>query len=400
MSFSDILRGIAERGRRAIPPASHPEPFAGLGYADELSVKREALLAFWQEAGLPGRPEPVVGAPVPRGYRTTTKRRVTANAGGVSLAFPGVRLPARGVAPSLLDLPEHRMAYAFLAERLGRPVVRPLASALNWIVVRGEARKLTVILNVRVFDAPVVRAAKLIAADLQREASLGVRAGLLYLDPTNSEYYLEARRPDVKMSGKRLFGPDWLEIDAGEVRLRLPPTVFSQVNGAMLPTLTTHARTLLGPLDGCALLDLYCGYGLLSLTVGGGALRVVGVDSDGPAIEAARANARHLRCSDRARFFEGRVDGPFLAERVRPSKDPEAAILDPPRQGTAPDVVPAVADRAPFRVLHFCCGTDEIPREVAAWSQSGYRLERAIPLDLFAGTAGLETLLLLTPRGG
>lgn len=398
MSFSEILRGIAGRGRRSLPPANHPEPLAGLDYADELSAKQEALLAFWQESGLPGRPEPVEAAPVPRGYRTTTKRRVTAGSGGVCLSFPGVRLPGRGVAPSLLDLPEHRTVYACLAERLGRPVVRPLASALNWIVIRGQARGLTVILNVRVFDAPVVRAAKLLATELQQEASLGVRSGLLYLDPTNSEYYLEARRPDGPISCKRLFGTDWLEVEADGVRLRLPPTVFSQVNGAMLSRLTIHARALLAPIEGRALLDLYCGYGLLSLTVGREAVRVVGVDSDGPAIEAARANARHLLCANRARFFEGRVDGPFLADRVRPSRDPEVVILDPPRQGTAPDVVPAVADRMPLRVLHFCCGTDEIPREVAAWSRSGYRLERALPLDMFAGTAGIETILLLTPR--
>jgi len=72
-------------------------------------------------------------------------------------------------------------------------------------------------------------------------------------------------------------------------------------------------------------------------------------------------------------------------------------LLDPPRQGTEPGVVEAIAARGPERVVHICCGIDEIPREVAAWSTAGYRLQRAVPLDLFAGTLGLETLLLLTP---
>ena len=50
--------------------------------------------------------------------------------------------------------------YAFLFERLGRPGTRALGTALNWAIVRGSAGSLTVILNVRLFDARVVRAGK------------------------------------------------------------------------------------------------------------------------------------------------------------------------------------------------------------------------------------------------
>jgi predicted RNA methylase len=405
MSFTDILRGIAARRRLVLEPAHHPEPFAALDYPEELALKREALSVFWQEERLPARPEPVVAAPTPRGYRTITKRRATWGSRGLTLTFPGAPTsgragapPARSLSPSALDLPEHAAVYAFLLERIPRPVAQPLAAALNWVVVRGSAGGLAVILNVRVFDARVVRAAKLLAAALQAEASLGVRAGFLYLDPTRSDYYLEAHRPAETVSFKRLFGPDWLQVDAGEVRLRFPPTVFSQVNAAMLTVMTESVRTLLAPLEGCGLLDLYCGYGLFSLTAGRDAARVVGVDLDGPAVEAARANAAYLGCTDRVHFMPGRIDGPFLADRLRPPRAVEVVLLDPPRQGTAPDVAPALAARAPIRVVHLCCGTDEIPREIAAWSKAGYQVQRAVPLDLFAGTASLETLLLLSPQ--
>lgn len=395
MSFSDALRDLAERRGFVLPPEDHPEPLAALDYPSELQLKGEALAAFWREERLPGRPEPVVAAPLPRGYRTTTKRRAALGPKGLSLTFPGARTSAGGVSPSALDLPEHMAVYAFLIERLSRPPARALASVLNWAIVRGSPEALAVILNVRVFDARVVRAGKQLAQDLQ-ETPLGVRAGFLYLDPSGSDYYLEARRPAGTLSFKRLFGPDWLQVEAGGVRLRFPPTVFSQVNGAMLEIMTASARSLLAPLDGSALLDLYCGYGLFSLTVGREAAQVLGLDLDGPAIEAARANADHLRCAGRVKFLAGRIDGGFLTGRLRPPNAPEVVILDPPRQGTAPDVASALAAREPQRVVHICCGTEEIPREVAAWSRAGYRLRRALPLDLFAGTASLETLLLLT----
>jgi len=124
------------------------------------------------------------------------------------------------------------------------------------------------------------------------------------------------------------------------------------------------------------------------------------------------------------RFLAGRIDGEFLARRIdgaltgglagsgrrsrfatepARSRPPEAVLLDPPRKGTAEGVAETIAARAPRRIVHICCGTDEIPREIAAWARVGYRVQRVAPLDLFAGTLGLETMLLLapyTPRGG
>ncbi len=395
MGFPETLGEVAAGRGLALPDRHHPEPLAALAYGDELGLKRAALAAFWESERLPGRPEPVVGAAAPRGYRTTTKRRATVGARGLALAFPGAAPGKGGLSTSALDLPEHAAVYAFLIERLSRPAARALAGALNWAIVRGSPGGLALILNVRVFDAGVVRTAKRLADDLQ-DAPLGVRAAFLYLDPTGSDYYLEARRPAKTLSFKRLFGPEWLQVEVEGVRLRFPPTVFSQVNAAMLEAMTASVRALAEPLDGRALLDLYCGYGLFSFTVGRAAAQVVGVDLDGPAVEAARASAAYLHCADRVRFVAGAIDASFLGGRVRPASLPETVLLDPPRQGTAPGVPAAIAARRPERVVHICCGTDEIPREVAEWSRAGYRLQRALPLDLFPGTASLETLLLLT----
>jgi tRNA/tmRNA/rRNA uracil-C5-methylase (TrmA/RlmC/RlmD family) len=124
----------------------------------------------------------------------------------------------------------------------------------------------------------------------------------------------------------------------------------------------------------------------------------VGLDSAGPAIEAATSNARHLLPPGRARFLAAHLTHEVLARRLpRPGKEREVALLDPPRQGTAPGVIAALAERRPERVVHICCGTDELPRELGCWREYGYRTQRIIPLDLFPGSAGLETLVLLTP---
>ena len=383
----------------ALPDAHHPEPLAGLDYALELELKTVALQAFWSAYQLPLRPAPVVAAVRPRGYRTTTKRRAMAGRGGLPvLAFTGAPAPRSGAAASLLDEPSHVAVHQAAAKVLSRVGLRPLAAALNHLVVRGAPGALTVILNVRFFDAAVVRHSRRLADELAA-ADLGVGAAHLYLDPTGSDYYLEARRPAAAVTMKRLFGPDWLQVSLGEVRLRFPATVFSQVNDAMLPRIVDAAGDLLRPAADDVLLDLYCGYGLFALTVGAAAAGVVGIDSDGPTIEAARRNAERLGSGDRAVFHAGRIDPAFLGRRLSPPERPELVLLDPPRQGTAAGVAAALAQRKPARVLHLACGADEIPRELAAWCEAGMTLARVVPLDLFPGTANLETLLLLTPAG-
>lgn len=397
MSYSGALRDVAARRGARLPRVGHPEPLAGLEYPEELAIKREALADFWRAQTLGGAVEAIVPAARPRGYRTTTKRRAApASRGRVVLAFPGMAKPDAGCAPSALDLPEHVRVYAWVQERLARPGGLPLARAMNWAVVRGDAAALALVLNVCVFDAPVIRAAKRLAEDLRAEA-LGVVSLYLYLDPTRSEYYLEAQRPGRALSFKKLFGPDWLEAKTGARTLRYPITAFSQVNGAMLAPMVEEVRSLLSPLEGLRLLDLYCGYGLFTLTAGADAKEAIGVDHDGPAIEAARGNAAHHRAAN-TRFLAGRIDAPFIEGRLRETPGNEAVLLDPPRAGTAPRVVEALGARRPVRVVHVCCGIDEIPREAAAWRRAGYRIERAVPMDLFAGTEGMELLLLLLPR--
>ena len=390
MSFADIVRRRAEARGLALPASIDPEPLADLDYPAELAVKNEALRDFWREHQLPAEPGEITPAPLPRGYRTTSKRRATVTRSGLALTFPGLRSTG-GVAPSRLDRPEHLAVYQALVAMLARPPARALSEALNWVIVRGSERALAVLLNVRVFDAPVVRGGKYIAEAL-KGGDLGVASALLYLDPTSSDYYLEARRPTGVLSEKHLFGPSWMEVRVDEVKLRFPPTAFSQVNGAMLGVMVDKVAALASPLEGLDLVDLYCGYGLFSLTVGRRAAHVTGADHDGPAVEAARANAPHAR-GVRARFIAGRINVEFLESRMPAPRRPEVVVLDPPRQGTETGVIEALAARRPERVVHVCCGTDEIPREIGSWAHADYQLQQAVPLDLFAGTSNLEVLL-------
>lgn len=392
MTYDETLRRLAGRRGVELPGAQHPEPLAGLDYPDELELENAALAEWWRSERLPGRPEALVPAPLPRGYRTSTKRRAQSSKRGLELGFPGIPRFAGAVAGSALDAPSHLELYRILADQLSRPPAAPLLGVLNWVIVRGDSGRLSVVLNLRAFDASIVRAAKRLGEGLRDSA----RALMLYLDPTDSEYYLESKRPAKTLAFKRIFGPETITTTVDGVRIDQPAVSFSQVNGAMVPALVSTVRELLAPDSQHALLDLYCGSGLFALTVGRDAAQVTGVELDGPAIEAARANARAQGRGGSVRFVAGQIDAELIEDRLRPVDRAELMVLDPPRSGTAPGVVKALGAREPLRVVHLCCGIEELPRELTSWTKAGLRVERIVPLDLFAGTTSLELAVLLT----
>ena len=364
--------------------SAYGETLAPLSYKDELKVKNEAIKEFWEVNRLPRGPQPVVASPMPRNYRTTSKRRIEMNPG--DLRFNAY--------DSILEPEEHNAIYRMLFEKLITPAYKPLAYALNWIIIRGTYKYRVVIFNVKKMDASIVRKLKQISEVLQ-QCPYHVTAAHAYLDTTESDYYLEAKRPTDGLGFKQLFGPRELSLDLGHFRLKYPATGFSQINESQIHNLIKSASRLLALEPGDRFLDLYCGYGLFSFGIGEAAKSVLGVEWEGPSIESAKASAKFLKKN--YRFIAGKIDEQFLQTRLpRASADePERILLDPPRKGTEPGVIRALAARHPVRVLHIFCGTDEIPDAIKEWERFGYRVKEVLPMDLFPGTPHLETLIAL-----
>ena len=390
MNFAEHIRALAPKLK-----SSAGEALADLEYGDELALKNKALANFWNTFKLTGSPEPIVASPLARGYRTTSKRRGDLQYGRLTFDFSELASHG-GCAESVLEPEAHNAIYRLLHEKISTPAFVALARALNWIIIRGSYKQRMVIFNVYRLDATVVRKLKQIATVLQ-QAPLQVVAVHMYYDPTRSEYYLEALRPVDGMQFKQMYGPNKLALDRDGYRLFYPVTGFSQVNESMVGPMVDRARNLLAPGREHRLLDLYCGYGLFSFGLGRETRACLGVEWEGPSIASAKESAKFLKLGN-MQFMAGRIDAVFAGSRLPPVQGPELMLLDPPRKGTEPGVLRTLAQRAPERVLHVFCGTDEIPRELAEWKSVGYTPTRIAPLDMFPGTPSLETLVLLEPN--
>ena len=206
VTFSYILKPLIPEPVKPVAKTTlQSAPLAHLNYSDELKFKDKALDLFWKQHALPGSPEPVIGSPKPRQYRTTTKRR-TVFKGSRLLLLSGDRTPQKKpFVQSPLEPREHSQIYSFLQKKLSDPAFKLVAEHLNYLIIRGSYAEQAVIFNVDMMNGPLVRKLKIVGDHLQKLEKT-ITSAYIYLDPTGSDYYLEERQPANLLNFKKLFG--------------------------------------------------------------------------------------------------------------------------------------------------------------------------------------------------
>ena len=386
--------------------AEHPhEILARLDYADECRVKTAAVRSFWQVHGLPSQMvQRIVPSPLPRGYRATSKRRVYVSRDGRLRFCMGYGAEREETLHSCLEPESHNDVYCWLRKMLVSPVYKAVGRSLNFIVVRGGAERLTLILNFFHLDAEIMHKVKLLAEHVRAELPQ-IAAMFTFLDESRSEFYLESRAAGAHPF-RKLFGSEYLDLTVADCKFLYPPSAFSQVNESILESFVGEARKLLKPGPDSTLVDLFSGYGLFAVALGDAPERTFGMDFNGPAIHAAAGNALHNRPGAHIEFIASAVTPSAIENKLPPSpadlygadgEQPEGElfILDPPRSGARPNVIAAIAKRSPARVLNVFCSADEVPRALNAWKHNGYSPSAVRIFDMFPGSPNVETMVLL-----
>jgi 23S rRNA (uracil1939-C5)-methyltransferase len=168
-------------------------------------------------------------------------------------------------------------------------------------------------------------------------------------------------------------------------RLRARPDTFAQANRSMVPLLQRETAQALG--DAGRVLELFCGSGTLTLPLLGQGRQVTGVESAGTSLELLRRSADEAGL--RVKLVAGNA-----ADVARSFADPlDAVLLDPPRTGAA-DAVRALASLLPPLIVYVSCDAPTLARDGKLLAQAGYRLVKAVPLDLFPQTAHFEIVAI------
>lgn len=189
-----------------------------------------------------------------------------------------------------------------------------------------------------------------------------------------------------------LYGELYIEDYIGDVKFRISPLSFYQVNPEQTRKLYDLAKEYAGLTGQEVLWDLYCGIGTISLYLASGAKKVYGVEIVPEAIADARVNAS-LNNIKNAEFFVG------ASEDVADSlPTPDVIVVDPPRKGCDRKLLDTIVSVSPARVVYVSCDPATLARDLKFLLQNGYELKRVRPVDQFPHTTHVETVVKLTKR--
>lgn len=351
-----------------------------LAYPAQVKAKGDILLETLQRVGKLVDP-PVgqtVAAPSPYGYRARAQFKLHRSADGLKAGF------YRRGSHSVIDLAE------------GCPIMTPAINRALTVMKRllMELPDTDLIPQVSIEQGEAGCYAmvhyngsdpKRVAAGLGRHADHTELAGL----------FLQCGRKETLIP---VFGSERItyRVPAGEREIELGYGIggFSQVNRQQNRTMVELVQQLLSSVSGGRLLDLYCGNGNLSLPLADRFCEVVGIEGYQPSIASAVDNCRQVRVNNSTfRCSEAAVE---LQRLVARQATFEAVLLDPPRSG-AQDLMRFLPDLGAARIVYVSCDPGTLARDLAILTgQGGYRLETALPLDMFSQTGHLESVVCLT----
>ncbi|MBN2054071.1 class I SAM-dependent RNA methyltransferase [bacterium] len=237
----------------------------------------------------------------------------------------------------------------------------------------------------------------LLALD-QETGSLCVAVNHNATEPGDPEALLNAlRSAGLPVMGVALRSPRAMHSAGGTIlrytidglRFTAPIDGFMQVNQAMLAALQRTVLEYLSPHPDECILDLYAGSGFFSLPAARSGAGITAVEYSLVSVEQGRLAAESAGL-DKVRFVSQRAED-YLPE----SEFCDAVILDPPRQGAAPEVLSGLLDMAPGRIVFVSCEPVLMARDLTILVKGGYRLRAIQPLDMFPQTIHVECVALL-----
>ncbi|WP_321394687.1 23S rRNA (uracil(1939)-C(5))-methyltransferase RlmD [uncultured Desulfuromusa sp.] len=189
--------------------------------------------------------------------------------------------------------------------------------------------------------------------------------------------------------------PDLIET-IGDIRLRIAPEAFFQINTVQAARIYALVRqwAQLGQQD--TAIDLYCGIGGIALHLAKDAGQVEGIESFAGAVRNATENS-HLNDLRNCHFFAG--DAAEELQKRSGQKPPTLITVNPPRKGCSPELLEILLQLQPEQMIYVSCDPDSLSRDLKTLTANNYRIKQLQPIDMFPQTAHIETVVQLKRTG-
>ena len=206
-----------------------------------------------------------------------------------------------------------------------------------------------------------------------------------------------------------LAGSPTIMEKVGDLEFEISPLSFYQVNPQQMEKLYGKVVEYADLKGGETVLDLYCGVGSIGLFLaddmrkkGDSAGRVIGIESVKPAVVDANrnavvngiVNARYV-CGKAEEEMPKMVSGEGLKDESLRITQADVVILDPPRAGCEEELLKAVVDVDPSKIVYVSCDPATLARDIKYLVANGYEFVEATPCDMFPWTGHVECVSLL-----
>lgn len=195
---------------------------------------------------------------------------------------------------------------------------------------------------------------------------------------------------------KTLFGPGFIEDVLMGLWFRISPSSFYQVNTAQTQVLYKKAIQAAALTGKEHVIDAYCGIGTIGMCMSAKAGRVTGIELNQQAVKDAKANAKRNNIKN-MRFIAADATE-YMTQMSQNGERADVIVMDPPRSGSTEAFVRAAASLKPSRIVYVSCEPETLGRDLAWFRREGYHAREAWPVDMFAFTECVETIVLLSHK--
>ncbi|MFH0891706.1 MAG: methyltransferase [Candidatus Falkowbacteria bacterium] len=186
-------------------------------------------------------------------------------------------------------------------------------------------------------------------------------------------------------------GRDYLTEEISGLKLKYYYDSFFQTNPPAFSGLLSYLKDNIRP--GGTLIDLYSGVGTIGFSLARDFERVISVEFDLRAAEAARFNLSVNKIANAA-VIGGAAEKQDLSVILSKA---DTVIVDPPRTGLHPKVIKAILEKAPENFIYISCNPLTQARDFALFKKK-YRARHWRLFDLYPQTPHMESVIIMEKR--
>ena len=198
-----------------------------------------------------------------------------------------------------------------------------------------------------------------------------------------------------------IYGKGYISDELCGCRFKISSKSFYQVNPVQTEILYNKAIELASLTGKERVLDAYCGIGTIGIIASKKAKEEIGVELNKAAVKDAITNAK-INGINNIRFFADDAGQFMLKTSAKMLEDKSAGIevvfMDPPRAGSDENFMSSVVKLAPKKVVYVSCNPETLARDLKYFTKNGYKVESAVPVDMFPHTSHIETVVSMSRK--